>query len=274
MKKSTNCYLCRSQGRYLFSVQKRELYRCGKCDLVWIKDFKQPNYLDYYNDTTYIDCQSLFDNIFSRIAFIAEKFLPAKGSVFEIGASVGGLMSVFKKQGWEVSGIEPSKGAWKNAIKRGTNIKLGSFEKYLPKEKYNLVIINHTLEHVDDPVNVLSKVESMLTPGGMVLIGVPNFDSFKARFLKEKWTHILPLEHKWQYSPKSLKFLVEKTGFKIEKIYTSSGLFEHQSPLKEVFNSLKEGRKRFFTEIWNLPIDALETLFGHGEGLLLVAKKN
>lgn len=272
--KSIACYICQKEGKYLFSVKKSELYKCLDCDLVWIRDFKQPDYSNYHNDTTYLDCKSLFDNIFSRIVGIANSIKPNKGKVFEIGASVGGLLMSFKADGWKTSGVEPSDKAQKEANKNGIEVYLGSFEKIKLKESsYDLVVINHTLEHVDEPFKVLEKIKQILKPGGLLMIGVPNFASLKSQFLKQNWNHILPKEHKWQYSPKSLKFLIEAAGYRTVSIYTASGIFEHQNPVKEVVNSLLGFKKRFFISLMNLPIDFIETHTGHGEGMLLVAEK-
>lgn len=272
--KNTNCYICQREGGFLFSVEKNDLYRCPNCDLVWIANFKQPDYSRYHNDLTYLNCQSLFDNIFSRIVNIANLTKSKKGKVFEVGASVGGLLKAFKVDGWSVSGVEPSDKAQKEAVRNGIEVYLGSFEKLkFTASTYDLVVINHTLEHVNEPLRVLDKIKNILKPGGVVLVGVPNFASFKARTLKRKWTHILPSEHKWQYSPKSLKLLMDIAGFKTLSIYTASGIFEHKNPVKEIINSLIRLKKRFFINLINLPIDFIETQTGHGEGILLVAEK-
>lgn len=272
---SSNCYLCNLPGKYLFTTQKRQLYKCGFCDLVWIKDFKQPDYSNYHNDTTYLDCKSLFDNIFSRIVNLADKYRPQKGRVFEIGASVGGLLLSFKSDGWETSGVEPSDKAQKEAAKNGLEVYAGSFEDLKSKlNTYDLVVINHTLEHVDDPLKVLDKIKFILKPEGILMVGVPNFASLKSKILKDRWTHILPREHKWQYTPKSLKTMVGSAGFKTLNVLTASGIFEHQNPVMEIINSLFSLKKRFLINLFNLPIDFIETYTGYGEGMLLIAKKN
>jgi 2-polyprenyl-3-methyl-5-hydroxy-6-metoxy-1,4-benzoquinol methylase len=52
------------------------------------------------------------------------------------------------------------------------------FENYEPNETYDTIIMEHILEHVTDPVTLLSRVRTWLAPGGVLIIGVPNAKSF------------------------------------------------------------------------------------------------
>lgn len=48
------------------------------------------------------------------------------------------------------------------------------FEEYEPRERFNSIVLDHVLEHVEDPVGLLRRASSWLAPGGRLLIGVPN----------------------------------------------------------------------------------------------------
>jgi SAM-dependent methyltransferase len=48
------------------------------------------------------------------------------------------------------------------------------FEVYLPSRKFNTILMEHILEHVDEPVALLRRVRRWLAPGGKILAGVPN----------------------------------------------------------------------------------------------------
>ncbi|MEQ9564873.1 MAG: class I SAM-dependent methyltransferase [Pseudomonadales bacterium] len=49
-----------------------------------------------------------------------------------------------------------------------------TFEVAMPPERYANVFIVHTLEHLDEPVQVLSRVKQWLKPGGRLFVAVPN----------------------------------------------------------------------------------------------------
>ena len=272
-----NCLICGRVGKKLFTIKGREFLRCSQCDFVWIKNFKEPDYQNYRLDQTYFDFTPIFKNIFRRIYKISQKHFklkPNKGQVFEIGASVGNLLEIFREHGWEVSGIEPSNKSREVALGKGINLLPGTWEKAKIKPNfYDIILINHTLEHVADPEMVLTKIHKSLKKGGLLVIGVPNFGSMSAKILKQKWMHTNPEEHKWQFSPKSLNLLVQKTGFRPLAHYTSSGIFEFDSPIQELVLSLVTMKKRFFTNLLTIPSAYLMTKLDRGTGLLLIAQK-
>jgi 2-polyprenyl-3-methyl-5-hydroxy-6-metoxy-1,4-benzoquinol methylase len=51
------------------------------------------------------------------------------------------------------------------------------FEEYKPEQKYSTIIMEHVLEHIENPVFVLSKVKEWLAPNGRLIVGVPNAKS-------------------------------------------------------------------------------------------------
>jgi 2-polyprenyl-3-methyl-5-hydroxy-6-metoxy-1,4-benzoquinol methylase len=52
------------------------------------------------------------------------------------------------------------------------------FEDFDPEEKFNSIIMEHILEHVDDPTMLLKRAKDWLLPGGKLYLGVPNGTSF------------------------------------------------------------------------------------------------
>ena len=48
------------------------------------------------------------------------------------------------------------------------------FEEFRPDRKFNTIIMEHILEHVDRPVELMIRVKAWLAPGGNILLGVPN----------------------------------------------------------------------------------------------------
>lgn len=52
------------------------------------------------------------------------------------------------------------------------------FEDFHPIEKYDTIVMNHVLEHIENPVELLKQIYSWLSDDGVLIIGVPNAKSF------------------------------------------------------------------------------------------------
>jgi 2-polyprenyl-3-methyl-5-hydroxy-6-metoxy-1,4-benzoquinol methylase len=112
--------------------------------------------------------------------FMIRSFKPffIHGSVLELGSFKGfftrHLLDHFKN----VTCVEASDEAISEAqaaLGNGLNYVLGRFEDVVLEEKYENIIITHVLEHLDDPVAVLSKaLTKWLKPGGRVFVACPN----------------------------------------------------------------------------------------------------
>lgn len=245
---------------------------CTNCGLGQTLDFK-PNIGEYHRDETYIKERKQFENIFSKRVEIISKF-KTSGNVLEIGSSTGVLLEMLKKKGWNVLGIEPSKASAEFAKEQEIETLNTTFEKAkLKSASYDLVIMNHVLEHMDDPTMILRKIRMALKNEGYLFIDIPNFSSFSSKIFKGRWKYLLTGEHKWHFTEKSLKLLLEKSGFTVERTQTFSGIWGYGNPLLEIFQSLFSFKIRFFTNILTALPTYILTKISMGTGLIIVAKK-
>ena len=105
------------------------------------------------------------------------------------------------------------------------------FEEFMTLEKFDTIIINHVLEHLEDPVSVLKKAFDWLSEGGVCIVGVPNAKSFhrlaavKIGLLGSEYnlnSRDLELGHYRVYDLELLKSHMEQANFKIK---FESGIF-------------------------------------------------
>lgn len=230
------------------------------------------SYRKYHRDKTYSENESLFKNIFMTRFNIAKRFVK-KGRILDIGTSTGTMLDIFAEQGYETWGVEPS-GSAKVAKSKGHKILNSYFEKAkLPKNYFDLVILNHTLEHMDEPVEVLEKIFGILKKSGIVYIDVPNAGGLGSVILRDKWPYRLPEEHKHQFTKQSLEELFRKAGFGIIHFESRSGIFEFANPLEELKESLFGLKKRFLKNVINIPYDLLVTAINIGDSMSMVGRK-
>src|SRR5579859_5368801 len=119
------------------------------------------DYKKYHRDKTYQENDSHFKNIFRKRVNIVLKYIK-KGRVLDVGASTGAMLDIFKEKGFETWGVEPSLSS-SIAKKKGHKIIFNYFEKAkLPSDYFDAVIMNHTLEHLNNPVAILVKIHKLL----------------------------------------------------------------------------------------------------------------
>lgn len=221
---------------------------------------------NYHRDDEYLMHEDLFENIFKKRFDLISEFIK-RGKMLEIGSSTGVMLKLFKERGWEVQGIEPS-GSYREAKKKGLNVINAKFEDAkLPERYFDLIILNHTLEHMDNPQLVIRKISTILKEGGIIFIDVPNFGSLSSKILGRRWPYLLPLEHKSQFTKESLTKLLEDGGFAILDWESRSGIFEYANPIKEL------RRKRFLLDLFAFPYSLSATLLGMGDSMSFVAEK-
>lgn len=265
------CQICQSDLSLFCRKGIFEIYKCSNCGFGSTLNTKlQKN--RYHRDETYIEEGALFRNIFQKRVKIICK-LTQPGKVLEVGCSTGLMLQLLKERGWEVLGIEISKKAAHEALKKGIKIIEGKFEDEKINEKFDLVILNHTLEHLENPANVLQKAKNLLLRNGLLFIDVPNFGGLSAKLEGKNWPLLLPNEHLWHFTLKSLEILPKNFGLKIIFVDRSSGIWDYANPLKGIILSLTNFKMRFFTEV----ITALPSWFisrlGLGSDLMVIFKK-
>lgn len=98
------------------------------------------------------------------------------------------------------------------------------FEDWEPNERFDTIIMDHILEHVDYPIDLLSKVKSWLSPKGVLLVGVPNAHSFHRlaavkmgilKFPGELDKRDISVGHQRVYNPESFRKDLLSAGFNI-----------------------------------------------------------
>lgn len=231
------------------------------------------NYKKYHRDKTYEENESHYKNIFKTRFEIAKKYIK-NGKVLDIGASTGAMLDLFREDGFETWGVEPSESN-KIAKKKGHKIINEYFEKTnLPKNYFDLVIMNHTLEHVKDAEKVVAKIYKILKPRGILLVDVPNAGGIASKILQDKWPYKLPKEHVSQFTKRSLQKLFKKNNFEVIHFESRSGIFEFSDPFKEIWEALTQKKRRFFTDIINIPYDIFVTFFDEGDSMTVVGRKN
>jgi len=165
-----------------------------------------------------------------------------KINFLDVGVGAGYMMAAVSEFGWNCVGVDISETGISNLKGQGFNVIQGDFcsdIEGLNADSFNVIHMNHVLEHFRDPNIALSKVKSLLKPGGIIWVGVPSIDELFFSLTYRPWNILYKLSGSWNglhpffwcfasiahiscYSAELLKRHIEKHGFKV--IYSKSSL--------------------------------------------------
>jgi SAM-dependent methyltransferase len=163
----------------------------------------------------------------------AKRLLEAKGvrdlwdylrpprSILDVGCAGGELLDRIRRTGnSDVHGIEPDPFAASLARKRGIAVHEGYLEDAkLPDRSISTVLLDHVLEHVDDPAAFMAEVRRVLIGGGAVVIWLPNAASNAARRLGRYWMGYDAPRHLTTFNLRTLSRLLGQEGFRVAHVH-------------------------------------------------------
>lgn len=158
--------------------------RCDDCRAVFIAELPSPETLSIYYDSAdyHQHKRKLTGRSPDRLSAIWHAYLsvlrpvPAKapGRHLDFGCGPGDYVVFAKSQGWDSAGIEFSDASAAEGRDRGLTVYTEAQLDAVPDGSVDLVTMNHSLEHVFDPVATLQTLSAKVRPGGMVYIEVPS----------------------------------------------------------------------------------------------------
>jgi SAM-dependent methyltransferase len=161
----------------------------------------------------------LFTQFSQRILDTIHKYCSPPGRLLDVGCNHGNLLRIASDRGWSVAGLEVNPDVASYATMQGFDVQNAFLEaNTLPSNNFDVLVAECVLEHVPNPVQFLEAARRVVRPHGIIYIGVPCFLGPIPLFLKrDSWYSLLPDEHIWQFSERSLKNLVRSLGLQILK---------------------------------------------------------
>jgi 2-polyprenyl-3-methyl-5-hydroxy-6-metoxy-1,4-benzoquinol methylase len=192
---------------------------CRECGLAWSdplphnpRDFYEKDYRVSYKGSYSPQPKHILraGNVaISRYRKI-ENFLEKPLAILDVGSGGGEFLYLLQSLGHQVQGIEPNKGYAEYSIREyELNINVGFVQElYIPQQSFDLITIWHVLEHTENPFAVLTKLNTLLKPQGILVVEVPNIEAIcqspKSTFHEA---------HLFHFNIATLTRLAEKAGF-------------------------------------------------------------
>jgi 2-polyprenyl-3-methyl-5-hydroxy-6-metoxy-1,4-benzoquinol methylase len=158
----------------------------------------------------------------------------------DIGCGDGEFLGVLREMGWECHGTELTEvTARRAAAVPGLAIRTGPLDRdaYEPG-RFDVISLWHVLEHLPDPDGTLRDCARWLADGGLLLLAVPNLDSWQARAFRGAWFHLDPPFHLHHFAPASLARALRAAGFEVIETRHLSWQYNPFGVLQSLLNAL------------------------------------
>ncbi|RLJ63331.1 methyltransferase family protein [Lacinutrix venerupis] len=203
-----------------FSVSGEEFQLIKNKEFGYLETTPQPSLKKlskYYESEDYISHtnskRNLFEKAYHFIRDISLKrklklissFNSEEKKILDIGCGTGSFLKIAKNNNWNVVGIEPNEKARSIAIENcGNSIFDTNKIEELKDGSFDVITLWHVLEHLPNLDRQIASLKRLLKANGTLIIAVPNFKSFDAKYYKEFWAAYDVPRHLWHFSKESI----------------------------------------------------------------------
>ncbi len=225
---NTGCPICHSHDyktyyEKAFNYQYANIVRCEKCGHIYSLLTEEVNTDELYNDKVYRVVEnrdSIFDRIldweYTRVINKIKIFRPAKGSLLDFGCGKGKFGWLAVKNNWQVKCVETSISRSEYAKKvYHLDVSTEFYNKgRIFENRFDVITLFHVLEHLPQPMDLTRALtRDNLDNYGLLVIEVPNIESWQSTIAKEKWIHLDVPRHISHFTEKRLLQMMKDIGF-------------------------------------------------------------
>jgi len=227
MKNTEPCILCDTiDYKTIHQKNQYQYFRCLNCKLVslyprptlqMLKEYYR-NYLpDNHEDIR--KWEAMIRPVVTKSADLINFRSRTNGKkMLDVGCGHGFLLKEMKARGWDVEGLEVSQTGREYAL-RNWNIPIYSepLENLgLPASTFDVVTLLYVIEHIFDPLSLLSEINQVLKPKGLILLRWPQTTPVVKILgpLSNKLDLYHTPYHLYDFSPKTIEKMLFLAGFK------------------------------------------------------------
>ena len=217
---SRDCPVCgRNDAAAWLQKGELRLVRCRLCSMIYANpapaEFASGQYYDRAGTDYYLSPAKL-ESDYAAVRFERELRIFRKhcqgGAVLDVGCSSGAFLFQLNQRFpgcYQVLGTDVSGPPLDYAEGRGVAVMRGNFlEQEFGQKQFDAVTFWAVVEHLLEPKPFLAKAWSVLKPGGLCFVLVPNMKSLAVRALGARYRYLYP-QHLNYFTKVTLTKLVE-----------------------------------------------------------------
>ncbi|PJZ77120.1 class I SAM-dependent methyltransferase [Leptospira neocaledonica] len=173
-------------------------------------------YDNYYSEETKKEIARVFNLNLKDLGFFDwERLLGSEKSALDVGCAAGYFLDYLKSRNWKTKGLDIASGPVRFAKESlGLDVEQKDFLTWDLEgtEKFDLVTLWASIEHLHHPKETLQKILKHLKPGGRMILSTCRYGVL-AKYLGPKWRYLNVPEHLYYYSLSGIISLGNELGY-------------------------------------------------------------
>ncbi|MDT4898290.1 MAG: hypothetical protein QOH25_3367 [Acidobacteriota bacterium] len=203
---------------------------CKRCGLVWTDPRpREEEIVNFYTEDYRLEYKGAYEPRLKHVYRAGrgaidryqriKDLLQGEQNILDIGAGGGEFVYVMRRLGFDARGIEPNRGYATYAKEvLGLPIEIGVAQQAeFPADSLAVVTMHHIVEHLSDPLTILSRVRGWLRDEGWLVIEVPNVEAVCQAPLSR-----FHAAHLYNFNQRTLETSGEKAGFIVHQTTLSA----------------------------------------------------
>lgn len=225
MGTNVKCILCSSTKTEKIQKNGINFIYCNNCNFLSIEDYPTENELISKFEQDFIIAPKeylraehrRFFRLFAQLELLSEiyQYKPPPAKLLDYGCGRGYLIDEARRHGYITYGVEISRSA-KYYCK---NIGLKVFNNLSDiDDNFDIVLMYNTLLKTPDPLSALKQIKNKMNNNSYLIIKVPYSKTKSWKLFQTSDFQFFNQQYLQHFSQKSLKLLLEKSGFEVVNI--------------------------------------------------------
>lgn len=236
--------------------------KCLNCQLIQISPLPskaQVNGLyqgDYWKNFSFYSSQLPAHEKYFQKKVDDIKKLRNKGKLLDVGCAYGSLLKAANDQGFTSEGIDISSYPVEQCLKNNLKATTGIISDINESNYYDIITAFEVIEHERDPLLTLKTIRDLLKPNGLLVVSVPNSNSFSSKIMGKHWFGYRHKEHLFHFTKDSLNMLLQQAGFSnimIKKDIARAYLFIYYLERINYYLFKSKGLNKFILSLKKVP---------------------